>query len=321
MGTIGDGLRTWAATMVLAVMVQLWPAGLVEAGDRAPRLEKAFASVVAVLPEWPSGQPRPREPEGSGVVIGDGSHVLTADHVIGKARTIRVRTPDGWVVDAMVAGRDPFTDLAVLRIERILPALAFGPDVAVGDDVCALGHPFGFGPAAACGIVSGVHKSGAGFNPIEDFVQTDAAVNPGMSGGALIDEDGRLVGLLSGIFTAGADGSLGVNFAVAAPLAERISADLIADGRVKRVSAGMRLAPAIRKGETGRLAARVVNVKQGSPAQGAGLRVGDRIVRAAGRAVHKPADFTSAAARLRPGDTMTVTILRDDNETTVNLVF
>lgn len=275
-------------------------------------LEAVARSVVAVLPEWPRGSQRPKEVEGSGVAVLDGRTIVTALHVVDKALSVQVRTHDGEVVNATVAGRDRATDLAILRIDRDLEPIGFGEDADFGEDVCALGHPFGFGLSMSCGVVSAVHKAGAGFNAIEDFVQTDAAINPGMSGGALVRRDGTLIGIISGIFTARADGNLGLNFAVAAPLARRIVDDLATSGRVRRAVSGLRLGPAVRRGETGRLAARVIGLRTGSAAEKAGIRVDDRIVEAAGRRIRKAADFMSVVGRLRPGDSLDLSIVRGD---------
>ena len=276
--------------------------------------------MVAVLPEWPASEATPGEVEGSGVAVFDGTTIVTAFHVVGKALSIQVRTDDGEVMRARLLAVDEPTDLALLTIDRPLPALAFGGDPSLGDRACAIGHPFGFGLSVSCGVVSAVHKAGAGFNAIEDFVQTDAAVNPGMSGGALIAADGRLIGVLTSIFTRGADGNLGVNFAVAAPLVRRVAEDLAAAGRVARVPTGMRLVPAIGRGETGRLAVRVASVREGSPAAAAGLAVDDVIVRAGDRAIRKPADFVSVVARLRLGQGLDLTVLRGDVRQTATLI-
>lgn len=275
-------------------------------------LAAAARSVVAVVPEWPATEAVPGEVEGSGVAVFDGTTIVTAYHVVAKALSVQVRSADGIVMDARVAALDEATDLAVLAIDEELPALEFGGDASIGEGACAVGHPFGFGLSVTCGVVSAVHKAGAGFNAIEDFVQTDASVNPGMSGGALVGADGRMLGILTSIFTRGADGSLGVNFAVASPLARRVAEDLVAGGRVARVATGMRLVPAIGRGETGRLAARVVAVRTGSPAAGAGLAVDDVIVRAGGRPIRKPADFVSVIARLGPGESLDLTVERGD---------
>lgn len=242
------------------------------------------------------------------MVIFDGRTILTASHVVGRAKKILVRTQNGRIMEAVLKGRDRATDLAVLQIERQLPALQFGGDARLGARVCALGNAFGLDLSVTCGIVSGVHKAGLGFNPIEDFVQTDAAVNPGASGGALVNENGILVGLLSAIFTKRSDSNIGVNFAVAAPLAKLIAEDLLATGRVERRGAGMQLRPFPAKGETGRLSAQVRFVRPNSPAALAGIEPGDRIVRIGSRRIRKPADAISAFARLRKDEEIDIRV-------------
>lgn len=289
------------------------------ARDSRNELQNAARSVVAVLPQWPSSGNRPREVEGSGVAVLDGRTIVTAYHVIDKALAVQVRTNDGEVLNARIAGVDRATDLAILRIDVILPAMDFSGDADFGEDACALGHPFGFGLSMSCGVVSAVHKAGAGFNAIEDFVQTDAAVNPGMSGGALVRRGGDLIGIITSIFTAKADGNLGLNFAVAAPLARRVVEELAQSGRVRRVASGLRLRSAIRRGETGRLAAYVMTVRPNSPAADAGIAVGDRIVEAGGRAIRKPADFVSVMGRLRSGETLDLSVNRGDQNLTITM--
>lgn len=151
-------------------------------------------SVVSVLPQWPGRPPDLAEPEGSGVVVGSGRVILTADHVLKTARTVLIRTSDGDVLHAAIKGRDPTSDLALLEIAQSLPALGFAGDPQPGEPVCALGNAFGLGLSVTCGTVSAIHRSNAGFNGLEDFVQTDAAINPGASGGALVNRQGKLVG-------------------------------------------------------------------------------------------------------------------------------
>lgn len=256
--------------------------------------------MVSVLPVLPDASSRPEEPEGSGVAIHDGHQILTAMHVIEGAEEILIRTADGDVVAADLIGADPFTDIAVLRIEAALPPLPFRGDAILGESVCAVGNAFGLGLTIACGVVSGVHMAGIGFNPIEDFVQTDAAINPGVSGGALIDGEGRMVGLVSAIFTKTSDANIGINFAVAMPLVERVVDDIIETGRFQPPRTGMRLGSWPPTGEEGRMSASVLAIEPGSPSEAAGFQIGDRVIRAAGRRVRGPADFVSAVGRLGP---------------------
>jgi S1-C subfamily serine protease len=183
-------------------------------------------------------------------------------------------------------------------------------DPGLGEKVCAIGNSFGLGLSVTCGVVSGVHRSGIGFNRVEDFVQTDAAVNPGASGGALVTEEGKFTGMLSAIFTKTSDANIGVNFAVSARLTQEVARQLRDSGRVKRPISGLRLEPVPAKGETGQLGARVVSMRPGSLAERAGLRAGDVIVKAGGRRVRKPADFVSAMTQLLVVDTLEIEIVR-----------
>lgn len=278
----------------------------------ADSLDQALLSVVSVLPEWPTDAKRQEEPEGSGVVVLDGRTILTAAHIVNKALSIRVRTSDGNIIPARLKGRDNATDLAVLTIDDDLPVLAIEEqDPALGDKVCAIGNAFGLGLSVTCGVVSGIHRAGVGFNRIEDFVQTDAAVNPGASGGALVNEEGKMVGLLSAIFTKKSDANIGVNFAVSAALARRVTLALRKQGRVVRAISGMRLEKAPALGSTGRLGARVSRIRPGSLAEKAGVRVDDVILRAGARRVRKPADFVSAMSGLTESGSLELELVRD----------
>ena len=267
-------------------------------------------SVVSVLPDWLGRAPNSDEPEGSGVVIGDGRTVVTAAHVLGNAEKVLVRTRDGDIVNARIKAADKVTDLAVLELDAPLAALEFAGDAKVGQRACAIGNAFGLGISMTCGTVSAVNRAGVGFNTIEDFVQTDAAVNPGASGGALVDAQGRLIGVLSAIFTKQSDANIGVNFAVSAPLAERVVAGLEKNGQIAWHFAGLSLRIYPGKGNTGRQAARVAQVRGGTAGELAGLKPGDRIVRAAGRRIRKPQELRGALARLKPGDKIVLEYVR-----------
>lgn len=273
-------------------------------------LEAARASVVSVLPVWPGQAPNSDEPEGSGVVIGDGRRVVTADHVLGPGQSPRlvfVRDSDGVIHEAKVVHRDKLTDVAVLELDAGLPPAArrAGP-VMVGQEVCAIGNAFGLDLSVTCGHVSAVHRTGVGFNAVEDFIQTDAAVNPGMSGGALVDSEGRLAGMLSAIFTKQADANIGVNFAVHMELVDAVVDDASAGRQLFPFKTGVQARPVPPKGETGREGLQIVNVIAGSAAEAAQLKPGDLIYHAGGRRVRKMADWVSVMAQTRPGGTVDV---------------
>ncbi len=279
-----------------------------------------LGSVVSVLPEWANPRSRASEPQGSGVVILDGSKIVTARHVINNALSIRVKTYDGRILPAKIIGQDRLTDLAVLSIEEKLLPLSFGREAKLGEPVCAIGNAFGLGLSMTCGVVSAVHKAGVGFNPIEDFVQTDAAVNPGASGGALISGDGALLGILSAIFTKQSDANIGVNFAVSSQLAERTSKVLAENKSIVWQFSGAKLNPALAPDEAGVLGAVVLNVAAGSPADKAGLQTGDIILTAGARRIRIPADFTSAFVSSNPGMKLDLKIIRKNSEIALEIL-
>lgn len=292
---------------ILATLI--WLSGL--GVGFAAGLAESLKSVVSVLPEWPPDAQRTEEPEGSGVVVLDGRTVLTALHVVDKALSVKVRTSDGEILEARISGRDRATDIAALTIDRSLPVIDWSSvEPAVGEKVCAIGNAFGLGLSVTCGVVSGLHRSGIGFNAVEDFVQTDAAVNPGSSGGALVTGEGKFVGLLSAIFTKTSDANIGINFAVSSPLTREVARQLQESGRVTRPISGARLEQVPEKGGTGKLAARVVSTRPGSLAEKAGLKAGDVIISAGGRRIRKPADFVGAMSQLLTRDAMEIEIVR-----------
>ena len=197
--------------------------------DHGPATWSAAApSVVVIEPTWPGynrpgfGAPPGTAPAGTGIFIGTGdrsNHLVTAAHVITRATEIEIVTEDGMRHAATVIAVDNQRDIAILETKlKRRPITLRLTDPAIGEHGCAIGNSFGLGLSISCGVVSAIHRKQIGFNPIEDFVQTDAAINPGGSGGALVDADGRLIGMIDGIFTKEADIDAGVNFAVSVPL-------------------------------------------------------------------------------------------------------
>ena len=197
--------------------------------DHGPATWSAAApSVVVIEPTWPGynrpgfGAPPGTAPAGTGIFIGTGdrsNHLVTAAHVIARATEIEIVTEDGMRHAAAVIAVDNQRDIAILETKlKRRPITLRLTDPAIGEHGCAIGNSFGLGLSISCGVVSAIHRRQIGFNPIEDFVQTDAAINPGGSGGALVDADGQLIGMIDGIFTKEADIDAGVNFAVSVPL-------------------------------------------------------------------------------------------------------
>ncbi len=282
--------------------------------------EASIGSVVSVLPQTGSAERNLQEPEGTGVVVGDGTSVLTADHVLGRANRVFIRHADGSVHEAKIGLRDGQTDLALLDIEPRLEPLSIDGALLPGSDACAIGNAFGLGLGITCGTVSAVERRGVGFNLVEDFIQLDAPINPGMSGAPLFDSDGRLAGLVTAIFTKGSDANIGVNFASSARLLNAYLEDA-EDGRIDRPRSGLAMRPDLLPGETGSPAARIMQVATNSPEEQAGLMVGDRMVKAGQLAVTGQQDYLTALALAGKPAELTVTIDREGNLTNITIEF
>jgi len=258
---------------------------------------------------------------GSGVIVdADNGYILTNNHVIEDAIRIRVTLRDGRELDAEIIGRDPDTDIAVIKVPpRNLKAIELGDSarLRVGDFVVAIGNPFGLGQTVTSGIVSALGRSGLGIESYEDFIQTDASINPGNSGGALVDLKGRLVGLNTAILGAegGGQGNIGIGFAIPINLVRDIMQQLLENGEVKRGRLGVEaqdlnadLAQAFEL--ESRQGAIVTRVEQGSPAQRAGLQIGDVILRVNGRKVRSSLDIRNLVGLMRLGQQVEIEFLR-----------
>lgn len=289
--------------------------------------EDAFEHVVSVLPVWPGQQQggagaRPGTvPEGSGVVVRPGM-IATAYHVVEPAGRIDIRLSDGRILPARLIAGDTASDIALLKVDAGLTPIEFGPRPGLAEPACAIGNAFGLGLSVTCGVVSATGVTNAGFNPVEDFIQTDAAVNPGTSGGALIDRDGRLIGLVSAIFASDADANIGVNFAVSNELLNRVVDALASKGEVGYLTAGWRLGFADRTQLAAIAAPEVRFVQPGGPADAAGIAAGDLVLQIGDRRVQTPRDAIAALALL-PAETgrVPVVLQRKGDRSTVSLSF
>jgi serine protease DegS len=255
---------------------------------------------------------------GSGVIVSDKGHILTSNHVIDGAEEIRVALPDNRVFNAEIVGADPETDLALLQIEaEALPVIAFGRSdrLRVGDVVLAIGNPVGLGQAVTQGIVSATGRSQLGITTFENFIQTDAAISLGNSGGALINTRGELVGINTAMLT-DEDGTNGIGFAVPVNLARGVMNQLIEHGRVIRGWLGVALqtlTPELAEsfGVPDARGVAVTEVISGGPADKAGIRPGDIITHINGRTVSSYSEALNTVAALRPGAVTEVSIIRD----------
>lgn len=285
------------------------------------KLDCARSSVVSVLPIWPANVPRSSEPEGSGIALTNGHLIATADHVLGPAKSILVRTHSGEVMGADIVLRDPASDVALLRVAKPIQPIPLSKEARVGSRACAIGNGFGLDISLTCGIISATKMSGTGFNRIEDFLQTDAAVNPGMSGGALVNANGQLIGMLSAIFTKKSDSNIGVNFAVSADLLGRILDDFVRFGHLRRPGSGLLIRPALQRGQTGLSGARVARVDEGSAEDKSGVKVGDIILFAGKRRIKRAGAYLSALALLEKGDSLLLDILRQGKRQEISVEY
>jgi serine protease Do len=252
---------------------------------------------------------------GSGVIVdAQKGYVLTNNHVVEQVASVQIKTKDGRPFSAKVIGRDPATDIAVLRIQSPsgLKAIAFGDSDAleVGDFVLAIGNPFGLGQTVTSGLVSALGRTGLGKQGYEDFIQTDAAINPGNSGGALVNLRGELIGINSAIISP-AGGNVGIGFAIPVNMARRVMEQIIEKGRVERGRIGISLRELNPSTDGGRSeGARIAEVSPGSPAEVAGLRKGDIVLRADDRPIHSAAQLRNRIGLARIGEQVRLTVER-----------
>jgi len=272
-------------------------------------------------------QQRMQSSLGSGVIISADGYILTNNHVVNEADEIVVQLQDGREAMVEVVGRDPETDLAVLKVnlDQLTPISLGDPNqVKVGDVVLAIGNPFGVGQSVSQGIVSATGRNGLGLNTFENFIQTDAAINPGNSGGALVDAYGNLLGINSAILDR-TGYSVGIGFAIPGNTAIKVLEDIVKHGRVIRGWLGVEASQLKRQAaiqlELNPPSGLVItNIYQGSPAHLAGLLPGDVITRINDYWVVDNDRSMNLIANLSPGDSVKLEVLRSGEKTTIMAV-
>ena len=289
--------------------------------------ERVTPTVVNVSPVRHLGPaispPKERSPKtpgsGSGVIIHEDGLIVTNNHVVANASEAEVRLSDDTTLVAQIVGRDPDTDLALLKVEstRKLPSASFGNSsrVKVGQWVIAVGNPFGLDQTVTLGVVSGVGRENMNLSRYENFIQTDASINPGNSGGPLFNLRGEVIGINTAIINF----AQGIGFAIPSNMVDRIIGQLRAGGKVVRGWLGVgiqQLTPELveKFGLEDGKGILVNEVFEGDPAEQAGVRSGDIIIKIGKEPVETPNQLSRVVASIGPGEQVTITVIRDNQE-------
>jgi len=317
----------------------------------APMLERVLPAVVNIYTEsrvteqrqspfrndpffekffgGPQGQPRERRVSslGSGVIIdADKGHVITNSHVISGADQISVRLNDGRDLEATLVGQDADADIAVIQIPAdALQHVEIGDSdkLRVGDFVVAIGNPFGLGQTATSGIVSALGRSGLNIEDYEDFIQTDASINQGNSGGALVNLRGELVGINTAILAPGG-GNIGIGFAIPINMAQLLTRQIIEYGEVRRGRLGViaqNLSPELAEalGISSTKGAVISQVMPDTAAEAAGLKEGDVIIAVDDREISDASGLRNTIGLYRADDEVSIRFIRDEEESTLRI--
>lgn len=259
-----------------------------------------------------ASEPQVQNSLGSGVIVREDGLVLTNHHVIAQADEILVMFANNQTTTAQVVGSDPHTDLAVIKVDaRGLPVIQQleGDIPQVGDIALAIGNPFGLGHSVSQGIISAFSRTIITNSPYDDFIQTDAAISPGNSGGALVDHRGRLLGINTMIYTQ-SGGSDGIGFAIPADIARHVLEQIVNHGRVIRGWLGISLTP--QPVPNGPLGLHVTSVFPSGPAARAGIRSDDTVLSVNGVAATNAYVITQLIAQTRPGENIELEVMRGD---------
>ncbi len=274
--------------------------------------------------------PAPAMSSGSGVIISDDGYIVTNNHVVANSDKVEITLNDKRTLIAKVIGADPSTDLALLKIdEKGLPFIPYGNSdlVRVGEWVLAVGNPFNLTSTVTAGIVSAkarnIHILPDQQFPIESFIQTDAAVNPGNSGGALVNTNGDLIGINTAI-ASNTGAYTGYSFAIPVNMVKKVVDDLLEYGNVQRGFIGVNIRDidskfAVEKGIKSLKGVYVAGITEGGAAASAGIKEGDIITKVTGNLVNTSPELQEQVSRFRPGDKVEVTLLREGDEKTVSV--
>jgi serine protease Do len=271
------------------------------------------------------GPGRPGSSQGSGFFISGDGYLVTNNHVVDNAAEVQIVMDDGRTLDAKVVGTDPKTDLALVKVNEggDYPHVRLAPEKGrVGDWVVAIGNPFGLGGTVTAGIVSAQHRD-IGTGPYDDYMQIDAAVNRGNSGGPTFNLKGEVVGVNTAIFSP-SGGNVGIAFAIPAHVVEKVVAELKTNGSVTRGFIGVQIQPVTKEiadaiGLKEARGALVADAQKGTPAERAGVRSGDVILSVSGEAIKDARELSRKVASIAPGTRVPLTILRQGREQTIDI--
>ncbi|MEM7377232.1 MAG: trypsin-like peptidase domain-containing protein [Pseudomonadota bacterium] len=323
--------QSWQQYMVPAqVSVPSYASAVIRAAPavvevRAQRPAERAATDNPLLDELfnDDQEPTPLRTQGSGVIVNENGYIITNNHVIADAVDIKVTLNNFNEYAATVIGTDRETDMAVLKIEadEPLPVIALGDDqlLQVGDIVLAIGNPFGIGQSVTQGIVSALRRQVGGFTAYDQFIQTDAAINPGSSGGALVNLRGELIGLNTSVFDRG-DSSQGISFAIPTHLLISIAQQLIEHGTVRRSWLGVAATDWTLGDGQPAPGVLITGIYRNSPAEIAGLRPGDIIRAIDTESTDNVRSLQYLSSRYGPGDTVLLRVARQGSLYDVELV-
>lgn len=279
------------------------------------KLIRPFPDMPPLFDEFfGGGQARRDRSLGSGFIISQDGYIVTNEHVIRDAESIRVKLSNDTVYEALVVGGDPKTDIAVIKIKADnLPTVVLGDSdrLEVGQWAIAIGNPFGLERSMTVGVISATGRSNVGIETIENFIQTDASINPGNSGGPLLNIHGEVIGINTAIVAAGQ----GIGFAIPTNMARPIVAQLVEKGKVTRAWLGVGIRPvtedmAASLGLSKPVGALITELYAGGPAERGGIQPGDLLLNFGGVEVRDPAHLQQLVAEAKVGEPARITVLR-----------